>query len=223
MAFDFSEGFEGGSNGATITSGNTNFNGGVVGTTATFDSSTFAHGSLSAKLVTSSNTCVLQRTFTASNQRTMRKYMKILALPASGNLVIANTKLSTGVVTAQVRISSGGLLQIRDQTTLVATGTKATGANTWFRFEWQIDGVGATQKLDIYVGANVDGNTPDETISGAYTNGNFDLSNTGPNTSGSYTVWVDDVYEDSALVTIGSANPPAGSIFNFTHFVTIGS
>jgi hypothetical protein len=223
MAVDFSENFEGGSNGVAITNANSQYNGGKVGAgTVTFDNTNPAHGTLAAKFVTSANTVVLQRTFASATQRTERHLWKLTALPAA-NLILAVVKLGAASATATLRVTSTGTIQIRDASTTVATTTTQVAVNSYFRYEWQIDSVAATQTLKLFVSPNVDGNTPDETITGSYTGGNFDTSNAGPNTNSTTTLYLDDALEDTSITTIGPVVAATGSIFTFQHTVTIGT
>lgn len=93
----------------------------------------------------------------------------------TGNSYIAKIAPSAdGTPGAEFRVSSTGKFQIRDNTAAVATSTmNAVLDGRFYRFRWKVNQTGTTQFVDIFTGANLHGTVPDETISGAYTQGNI--------------------------------------------------
>lgn len=91
----------------------------------------------------------------------------------TGNVYIGKISPATDSAPgAELRVSTGKF-QLRNGTSAVATSTmNAVLDGRAYRLNWRVNQTGTTQFLDIYTGANLGGTTPDETISGAYTQGN---------------------------------------------------
>jgi hypothetical protein len=88
---------------------------------------------------------------------------------------------AAGTIRAQVGIGIDGTLRLRNGTTTVATSTMTIPPNALVRVGWSLDNTAGTQSARIYVGANVHGTTPDETVTGAFNTGTFDRFNFGIN------------------------------------------
>lgn len=101
-------------------------------------------------------------------------YWSAVLNSGSGNSYIADISPSAdGTPAAEFRVTTAGKFQLRNATAAVATSTtNAVLDGRWYRFRWKVNQTGATQFVDIFAGSNLNGTVPDETISGAYTQGN---------------------------------------------------
>lgn len=210
MAVVFSEGFETGPDGASITTSNTGYT--TVNGTRIFDSTTRIAGSLSAKCIGNGTTgSFLRHTFTGTTLRYFRRYMNVDAFPASGNTVtLCRVRTSGGTDVAQIVLISTGVLQIRNGATIVATTSTTLTLRSWFRVEWQLDNGTSTQNFRLFTGANANGTTATETLTGAFTGGTFDRCEEGGATN-SYVgnIWIDEVVDDDATWPGPSASATA--------------
>lgn len=91
-------------------------------------------------------------------------------------------------------------LNLRDAASTVrATSATVFVINTWYRLDWHVKhgtGVGSLFEVEIYIGANVDGNTPDDSVSMAGFNigADADTFNIGNLSVGNSDIfWVDDI------------------------------
>jgi hypothetical protein len=219
MSSVFSEGFENGTNGATITTTNTTYSVVSGSGTAVFDNSVAVAGAYSAKFTTTStNTIVLKDVFSGGSTtlRYLRRYFTTNVLPAANApQTIMRARLST-TTTAQVVLLSTGKLELKDGNTVAATSVNSISLNSWFRVEWSVDGTtNATQSLRIFLGANYNGSTPDETITATYSAGSFDRTEDGIG-SGTFsgTLWLDQADDDNATwpgPSSGANTPPTAS------------
>lgn len=92
----------------------------------------------------------------------------------TGNVYIGKISPNAdNVPGAELRRSSTGKFQLRNNTSAVADSTmNCVLDGRPYRFRWRVNEGGTTQTLDIFEGANLGGSVPDETITGAYTQGN---------------------------------------------------
>lgn len=109
-------------------------------------------------------------------------YWRYTIQAGSGNMWVSYVGPSN-VAAAQFRVTGIGTtpkFQLRDKTIAVSTSTMAATAGVDYRFEWLVNSTSSTQTLRIFTGANLHGSTPDETISGAYTQGTLSEWMIGP-------------------------------------------
>ncbi|HSX04876.1 MAG TPA: PKD domain-containing protein [Candidatus Saccharimonadales bacterium] len=205
MSSVFSEGFEGGSNGATITSSNTTYS--SFSGTSVFDNSVSVVGGLSAKLSPAGGSAItLKEVFpsspTGETHRFFRRYFRVDALPPStGNIVLMRARQGGSATTAQVIMNHAGTITVRDGNTTVATTTSAVSLNAWFRVEWELDAATTnTQTMKLFLGSNFNGSTPTESLaSKSYTQGAFDRIEDGVGNAGfTGSLWIDAVDDDNA-------------------------
>lgn len=92
----------------------------------------------------------------------------------TGNVYIAKITPNTDSVPgAELRVTSANKFQLRNNTAAVDDSTmNAILDGRAYRFNWRVNQTGTTQFVDIFTGANLGGGTPDETLSGAYNQGN---------------------------------------------------
>ena len=106
-----------------------------------------------------------------------RAYVNRVGTNAS-NAAFAVARDSSGNTTcATLAVGSSGGILLRDGFSTVATSSYLWTVGSWVRLEWFVDRANSTQSLDIYHGANLEGMTPSESLSGACTAGTSPLGN----------------------------------------------
>lgn len=73
--------------------------------------------------------------------------------PTSNFTVVS--AIGGGTNRAQIQITTGGLLRIRNNVTQVAISGTALTTNDWYRLEWELNYTGTTQTLRIFVGNDI--------------------------------------------------------------------
>lgn len=169
--FLYTENFESGTNGSSVTTANTTFNA-VSGTNLAFSSATAYQGSLSAK--TNSATVANYGSFTISTTTThySRFYLRWETTPDNG-IVIAAANSST-TTRNQLASTPGRQLGLWNAASVSSSMATQLSLNTWYRVEWDI--VAATQTVRVYLG---DSNTPLETLSQVASGSSFDTMRYG--------------------------------------------
>lgn len=171
---EWSNNAEGGSNGTTITTGNTNAGSGeaasavTVGTSATgkFDSTAPIHDTLSLTFATGGTATT--STFQWANLGQMaRVWARVYIDCTAFTNILSNGFVrfrGGGVQTARVSLSSTGQIQLRDSANgVVATSTTVLTANSKARVNADIAiGASAAGKVDIYL--TPESVTPTETL-----------------------------------------------------------
>lgn len=156
-----------GTNGNNLTTGLTGY-AVISGTTPTYSNAYAPTGlTLSARAVCSATTSIGRADITTPiSSPYYRGYRKLVTLPAANTAILQCTD-STGTIHAEVQLMTTGVIRIRNASfTVVATSGHTFAANDVVRLEWN-PVPGGTQTLRLFWGANVDGATPDETLSGA--------------------------------------------------------
>jgi hypothetical protein len=191
-AAEFSEDFEGGSNGSTITAVNTGFNTFNGTGTRTFDNTHAANGTLSAKCVSTGVPGVyvqLVHTFNVTQGAFyLRMAVYIAALPAAPTVIA--TANATGV-SPDLRINTDGTITIRNNGSGVATTTATIPTNSWFLVEWKVDSGQSTQTARLYSGLT--GTPVETTLPSTYDQGALSSVMVGITATSNMTVWVDAV------------------------------
>ena len=176
MTLLLDERYETGPAGATLDTTTTAFT--AVGGTSTNGSRTFTsnaphEGSLCGEYVTGSTTGSMWTRYdppAALGTVYLRAYVRFVTALPGNNTGIVYWRTAGGTVRARLEVNAAGTFTIKNGTTAVATSTVATAIDEWCRLEWElVNGTGQT--LRIFVGANVDGATPDETITGTFNTG----------------------------------------------------
>lgn len=146
-----------------------------------------------------------------------RMYFRLNAYPSGQSLYLMHIRDTGGVEMSNVKVSTAGKISISNLNNAVATTAGALPLNQWIRAEVFWNRAAGTQTLRLYYGANVEGNTPDDTLSGA-AGGSSTASDIGfgavyaPKTG--YYVDMDDTavsataWLGSAVVVPGSSIPP---------------
>lgn len=218
------ETFEGGTNGATMTTGNTAFNN-ISSSTLTFSNASPKGGTLCGDLLAASSLPSLRYDF--GSTRTLayiRLYLKIIAYPSV--LVPICTAFNGATKIADLRLSAVGVCSIRDNSTVVATSGLTLATNTWHRLAWKVDPGNTGQSLSIYAGTNFESalGAQDEKLTGSASNtaqtavDSMRIGLLSSITSGE--VQFDDVQIDDAAEP-PATNPVASSV-TFAYQVVIG-
>lgn len=214
MANDLiNETFESGTANATLTTVNTSatsFN----GVAPTF-STTRHQGELSAQFttVTAASSARFEHVEVASAWYVFRIY--ITALPAASQY-LATFQTAAGINIGDLRINSAGTLTIRNNITAVVTTTNPLALNTWHRIAIKV--VPNTTNgltLKTYTGANVNGTTPDENLSGNSTvAGPVQRLVIGNTTVSTFDLRVDQIEGSSTDEPSGAAATVPGAVTN---------
>jgi hypothetical protein len=235
----FTNSFEGGTNGTTLTAGAGGNTGGTSGNffdtvtivasgTNIFDNTHAAHGTLANKLATGAtagtNFDAWDTSFgSAVGQVWFRQYLYLTANPGASFRSWSAFSAPAGSQNAGLQINTGGTLTFQDANGTAITGmttTETIPLNQWCRIEGFVIGsatVGQVE-LKIFFGANPDATTPTNTYTSAATvntRGNMGSWRYGINTSRANVVawWQDDL----GLSNTGYVGPvvtlgPAGQV-----------
>jgi hypothetical protein len=150
----------------------------------------------------------------------VRMYFRLAdATPAAALTILDANGSDTATAAFDVRVTTGGNLNIRIPSTSRHTSTTTLTDNTWYRLEVHAVGVDAatdTTAVDarLFYGANLEGSTPDESFGNttaygtAGTVGTFGRITFGVISSSTTTMSLDSLgYSD--VTWLGSTDPPA--------------
>ena len=204
---DFFEDFEGGANGAAVTTANTGLSDGSNGTadgTMTFSTAFAVRGTRSMKISNPIGATNLWRNVSSPNVVYRRMYFRIEdASPGSNSIMDAR---NAGTSQGNIQLLGSRLFRIRNGTTTVATTTTVLAASTWCRVEHMIDTINGIQTARFFFGSNLHGTTPDETIgggAGSYTGGAITRLYVGvPSSAATWNSYM-DTYADGFTDWIG--------------------
>lgn len=232
MSQTFSENFESGTPGATVTTSNTTFAtvaAPPAGGTFAFDATHVAHGSQSAKVATGATAGQPHGIWNFSDGSTQQWFRSSLYFTAypSFLLVLAYVSLAAGGSGTRVcrfEVSSAGKLGLEDTSAGVHTFGSAIPLNAWFRVEGWVTGNAAAGQLSLSRFDSLDSVTPTETYTSAANRntagapvawllGGFQTSQAG---IGPF--WTDDAAASSAG-PLGPASPPSGNAAGFLPFL----
>lgn len=139
--------FEGGSNGTTVTTGNSGGASGDAfdnaptpgaGGVMTYSTAQAAHGSLSMTTSTGVGSALAYAGYTlaTTSADTCRTYCRFVSLPSAQQNFVRY--LSTGSQALRVNCTTSGLIEVRNAANnVVGTTTSAISAGSWFRLELQ--------------------------------------------------------------------------------------
>jgi len=174
---DLANTFEGGSDGVTITTGNSGGSSGnafdAVTTSTTgpfFEADAALHGSMGMRVFSPTGGNAYTEWFPASDPTSLwtRTYFKPITwgIGRFAGILGSQASLDTGITTT---ISGAGALNITDiEASPVGTSPDGTiQAGAWHRLELFLDSVADVWEARLYVGANVDGLVPDWSDSGS--------------------------------------------------------
>lgn len=204
MATLFEIQYSGQADGVALTTGNTGLDT-VTGTNVYSSGLTDVPAGFKSALTTTQGS--LRKNFTSISAARFRGFALFPANP-SANVTLSAVR-ATSTNRAQLRIQPDGAPRLVNVSTAVGVaGSPLT--NTPFRWEWALDGPGGTQTLYIFAGTNIHGTTPDQTLTGAFTNAAFDnVSHSNEITNTGYTVYTAELKgTDTPAVMIGSNTVP---------------
>jgi hypothetical protein len=216
MADLFTITYEAGTNGNAV-AGESGWD--TISGTSTYQNTVVANGSLG---VVCTDQGILRKNVSSTANARMRWFFRVPVVSAGTNALMAMARVGT-TSTCSVRYESAGTLRLVNVSTATGSSSAALVADQLVRCEWAINGTAGTQALEIYRGANAHGTTPDETLSGTFTNTAFDNIGVGwyVLVSG-FSIFYDEIKAtDAPTVAIGgfSAAPefvvPGGRIFVF--------
>jgi hypothetical protein len=172
--------FEGGTNGTTITAGNSGGTSGNAfdttstgaGATTAFDNTHAAHGSLSCEIATTSSaTSNVQWAASMGTQAQVwfRLYLYFTANPAAAIRVFS---VNNGTVAAFLRITTTGQLVMvnGNGTVAITTSTATIPLNQWFRVEGFVLASLSVGQTELKLYSTADSVTPTETDTSAANN-----------------------------------------------------
>lgn len=162
MATLFTEDCEG-TNAATVTTGNSNFDALTGTATKTFDNTRVKEGSTAIKVVCSANFFTMEDAYTSSGvTRYARFYLNPDTAPSASTRLFA--WFSSGTLRGEVRYLTNGTLQLRSETsTQLAVTTNTLTVDEWNRIEVKFT-PGAELTLRLYKG-----NAACDNAAGSYT------------------------------------------------------
>jgi hypothetical protein len=174
MTILFSENFEGGTNGANVTTSNTAF--GQVTPTGSITFSN-AHvltggGSLAAKAVAATNIPAMTGASSGATPlwtgvtKIYYRFYFYCEVMTSAASTLCNWKHAangTGKFAESPRLLTTGAIQLRDfsSTQVAVSSTGLVSAGSFYRFEGMIDVTNAQQQIKVFAGSNANGSTAD--------------------------------------------------------------
>lgn len=166
------------SNGTAATTGNTGLD--TVSGTNTYSEDIAGLGT-GVKTMTTATQGTLRKNLTARNNIRARWFVELPGAPASN---ASHTDLrSASTVRAQVRVDTNRAFRLINALTATGSASSVIPVDTPVRLEWVVNGTAGTQTLYIFIGSNAHGNTPDETLSGTYTDATFDNASVAQSTN----------------------------------------
>lgn len=224
--------FEGGTDGTAISTANSGGSSGTafdsLGGSATlpvFSSAGAIHGSLGAYTPLSGNsttTLEWKPSFTGFNSSSVpwyaRDYFKITSLPPAQIFLMKAQDDAVPQDVWAIYIDTTGHLGIRNRVagTNVATAASAVALNTPTRWEAECVYNGSTYSLTLwcYYGSNVEGTTPDETLTGSVSSADaVDVGSFGAQAA-SVQTWTSPYHDDIGLSStkLGPYVPPTPTV-----------
>lgn len=168
---DQTESFETPPAGANLTTSNTSYGYVLMGSGATavaMNSPTPLRGNF-ARYTSSSTASYAYGQFNLSSLSAFysRMYFRLAAYPTGQSLYLMHIRDSGAVESSNVKVSTAGKISLSNLNNAVATTAGALPLNQWIRAEVFWNRAAGTQTLQLYYGANVEGTTPDDTLTGA--------------------------------------------------------
>jgi hypothetical protein len=227
---------EGGTNGTTVTTGNSGGNSGTAfdavsigsGAALTYDSTRSAHGNLSYNFSTGVTAVLSNVQWTTiiggfQPQIWFRAYSLFTSVPAATQRIFTSTNGSTGA--AIFVVLTTGHIQCRTGAagTQTLNSTNAITAGQWFRLEGFVIGDPSVGQVEfkLFLGGSVDSITPTETQTSAATvntTGQVNACSFGisTNTANAGPYWEDDIGLSTTGYIGPVISPPVLSNFRLT-------
>ena len=224
MALPLSNNAEGGTNGVTVTTGNSGGSSGnawdvvTIGASGTFvyDNAQIAHGSLSYKIIQAGTPTGIYGAWTTlfgtQTEIWGRFYLYRTGNPVGNHQVIRI--LTSATINATVRIETTGLVTVRGNGATPTTSTvSAIALNAWNRIEFHAQASSTAGVVDAKLFKTADSTTADETISvsAANTGANWSEIRYGTQNQATGTFWLDDLQVNAT----GYPGPASSKSFLF--------
>jgi hypothetical protein len=194
--------FEGGTNGTTITTGNS---GGASGNafdavtgSPTFSSTHAAHGTLSCSVSVSSSSATVAWNASLGSQAQVwfREYFYIPSNPGGTIYLTSFTQAGVSTCASLMMLSTGQLAVWDNTSTAQITSTESVPLNQWFRVEGFVVGNASTGQLALNIYNQMDSVNPTETHQTAAnlnTFGTINKVNFGAPVSTTFSYYLDDI------------------------------
>ena len=227
MANIFTEHAEGGTDGATPTTGNTNF--GVITSVAgmTFAAAQHEEGALSFHINAVAQLPQPTAIFASAKAVAYNRfYVYPLSNPTSNTYIGSARNYANTIKAADIRLNTDGTITVRDgiAASITSTGT-SLALNAWNRIEWACspNTSGSYQYLRLFVGSNVNGTTADyqSLLGTCSTSSALDIGRFvyGIPTSATYEYYFDAIDVDDTT-WVGPLSPVSN--FYFNHLIQVG-
>lgn len=157
----------------TLTTSNTAYSSVMLGTstTAVGDTTSPVHGTFARYTSSAASSFANGRfDFSATNILYSRFYFRLSAYPVGQSAIIMESRDVSAADTSNVKVRADGKISVSDGGNAVGTSAAAIPLNQWIRVEVLWDRSVGSQTMQLYYGANVDGATPDEVLTGAASN-----------------------------------------------------
>lgn len=120
-----------------------------------YDTGNIMEGSSSLFMNAISNTRILRYDYASQAITRSSMYVYLNAAPAAASSPWQFRNAADTAVTAQMRFSTGGELQVRDGNTTQIGTTTGFAAATWHRVDWILNGTAGIQSVYIYKGTTI--------------------------------------------------------------------
>lgn len=172
VSADFSQDFDGFSNGASLTTGNTGFSAISNSNGATFTASTDTpiHNTFGRFQTTAQSTAAAQFSHASTSSRYYRYYFRLGSMPATAQTLF-NLYDNVDAVVSALRLQPDGTIQLRNGNIAVDSSSYLLTSNQWVRVELFYNAANSTQTMRLFTGSNVNGDVASETLTGPATNG----------------------------------------------------
>jgi hypothetical protein len=199
------EDFEGGTNGAAVTTSNSIFDNKTGTGSVTFNTDAY-RGSLAMNISPVADNVVLRADFTAATTLWVGFYMKVVTAPAATTAIMNWYSGTTKI--GDLRVGADGTLSLRDGNSQVWAASTPLTIGAWHRIAVKVVPNTATgHRVKIYSGTNLDGSTASQdsgnlaaTASGVT---NVDNVRFGLISVDTATVRIDRIRADNAVETAG--------------------
>jgi hypothetical protein len=143
---------------------------GIYSGNPSFSSANKVHGAAGMLTLSAAPSGVKQDLLTPLGACYWRGYVQRTGTnSATAGFALAKDGATTTI--ASLAVSSAGVMSLRDGTTNVATSSFTWTVGAWVRYEWYVNKAANTQSVSLFYGANLEGTTPSETLSGACNSG----------------------------------------------------
>lgn len=159
MATLLSEDYESNTDGQQLSSSNTDWTTLTASAAFTAQTEQYKSGSVSGYFTTSAaNKSAVFDSGNTDSTWYIRFYIRPVTLPGAAVSICNATPTGDTVPCAQIRMTSGGALQLRDKYTDVGSALTIGGTNAWTRVDWKVTPNASTgsQEMRVFYGADLE-------------------------------------------------------------------